>query len=98
MNGILGGVKIVKEKDLSPGLPNLKWIRSKTWKEDFREMVKPSIPGVDAESLLKRPKARTKGVCFEQGKDGDEDELTYKVKGFKDTPVPLWVSERAAMK
>ena len=96
MNGILGGAKIVKERDLSPGLPNLKWIRSKGWKEDFREMVKPSVPGVDAESLLRRPKTRAKGVSFEQ--DGDADEFTSKVKGFKDTPVPLWVSERVAMR
>jgi hypothetical protein len=80
MNGILGGVKIVKEKDLSPGLPDLMWIRSKTWKEEFREKVKPSIPGVDAETLLKRLKTQTHGVCFEQEKDGDVKMSSKKTK------------------
>jgi len=42
----------VKERDLSPQLTGLKWKRSKSWREDFRRQVMPSLPGVDVKSLF----------------------------------------------
>jgi hypothetical protein len=101
----LDDMKPVKEKDLSPKLKDLKWIRSKPWRSEFRDKFKPSIPGVDARSLFEREKKRlgkssTEGPSFENGQrkgEGWFEDRRSPDPGSPDpgSPVPLWERDRA---
>jgi hypothetical protein len=44
--------KPVMVRGLSPDLKELKGIRNKPWRNDFRRKVQPGIPGVDANTLF----------------------------------------------
>jgi hypothetical protein len=62
----------VQKKNISPELKRLKWIRTKPWRRDFRERVKPGIPGVDADTLFERERSRLANVSRYSSSNGDE--------------------------
>ncbi len=89
----------VQKRNISPELKRLKWIRTKPWRRDFRERVKPGVPGVDADTLFQRERNRLANVSRHSSPDGAESQKgNGKVKErftlWRDgSPVPIWMRD-----